>query len=135
MTNIVVLERTFEIPTVGERYILNAKQLRRFMVKVQPRIIRPQFGECWEWVGAQNGHGYSRFYLEKRNDKPFVAYAHIVSYQHFVGPVPPRWIVDHMCEVHSCVKPDHLEAITNQENLARAEEKHHWKRRNQYSKE
>lgn len=134
---VALLEREFGIPTEGDRYILSPSQLKRFLSpeKVRKQVVIPEYGECWQWVGAQNGKGYGRFYLEKRDGKPFIAYSHVTSYSHFVGPIPYRWVIDHMCGIHSCMRPDHLEAIPNQVNLRRADARRPWKRRNQYSKE
>jgi hypothetical protein len=42
-----------------------------------------------------------------------------LSYELFVGPIPPKYEVDHLCRVHECVKPVHLEAVTKAVNMAR----------------
>ena len=45
--------------------------------------------------------------------------AHRWSYEHFVGPIPDGLVIDHLCRVRHCVNPDHLEPVTNEENLRR----------------
>ena len=67
---------------------------------------------CWEWTGSISTQGYGRI---SENNRPL--YAHRVSYEMHKGPIPDGLVVDHICRVRSCVNPDHLQAITNSENL------------------
>ena len=70
---------------------------------------------CWLWFGACNPAGYGTLpYLGRGG------LAHRLSYQAFKGLVPPTLTVDHLCFVRSCINPDHLEAVTLQENSRRA---------------
>lgn len=44
--------------------------------------------------------------------------SHRASYQHFWGrDIPEGYVVNHLCENKSCINPDHLEAVTNGENI------------------
>lgn len=36
-----------------------------------------------------------------------------------MGEIPEGLVLDHLCRVHNCVNPQHLEPVTIQENLAR----------------
>lgn len=45
--------------------------------------------------------------------------AHVRAYEHFVGPVPEGMVVDHLCRVTLCCAPDHLEPVTQAENIRR----------------
>jgi hypothetical protein len=76
-------------------------------------IPEPMSG-CWLWVGTvvKSGYGHIRC-----GDK--VRGAHVVSYEHFVGPVPEGLHLDHLCRVRCCVNPQHLEAVTCKENIRR----------------
>lgn len=45
--------------------------------------------------------------------------AHRFSYQLYKGNIPKNLVIDHLCKNPSCVNPDHLEAVTNRENILR----------------
>jgi hypothetical protein len=69
---------------------------------------------CWEWTGAkQDAYG-----LFKPKDG-LVCRAHRASYEHYVGPIPFGYHIDHLCRNTMCVNPEHLEAVTAQENYRR----------------
>lgn len=82
--------------------------LKRFWVKVE------QTDNCWNWVSSKNLKGYGQFWY---NDKP--VYAHRFSYELFKGDIPKGMTLDHLCRNHSCVNPEHLEAVTSKENILR----------------
>ena len=67
-------------------------------------------GICWLWNGARDRHGYGR--TERTG-------AHRWVYEQLVGPIPKGLDLDHLCRVHECVNPDHLEPVTRQTNLLR----------------
>lgn len=45
--------------------------------------------------------------------------AHRVSFEHYKHPIPQGLTLDHLCRVTRCVNPDHLEPVTQRENLLR----------------
>lgn len=70
---------------------------------------------CWEWAGAVDRKtGYGKLSYEGR-----VTTAHRASYTALVGPIPQGLVVDHLCRNKVCVRPSHLEAVTNAENIRR----------------
>jgi len=71
--------------------------------------------DCWEWTGYRQSGGYGRLYLQGG-----VALAHRFSYGLLVGEIPQGLEIDHLCRNTSCVNPDHLEAVTHQENMMRS---------------
>jgi hypothetical protein len=74
----------------------------------------PHLGPCWLWTGADNKHGYGKFYL----DGHYLP-AHQVAYTWLVKPVPDGCELDHMCRVRACVNPAHLDPVTHLENVQR----------------
>ncbi len=83
----------------------------RFWSKVQ------KTDTCWLWTAALNGDGYGRFGGGDRK----VYQAHRWIYEQEVGPIPPGLTIDHLCRVHACVRPSHLEAVSRTENVLRGE--------------
>ncbi len=74
-------------------------------------------GGCWLWTGARaSGTGYAHFGLAGGRTLS----AHRFSYEHHIGPIPDGLVIDHLCRVRHCVNPDHLEAVTQAENVRRA---------------
>lgn len=68
---------------------------------------------CWLWT-ASKAEGYGLFWFDGRLVK-----AHRFAHELVNGEIPEGYEVDHLCEVRACVRPDHLEAVTKQENMRR----------------
>jgi hypothetical protein len=71
-------------------------------------------GECWMWIGKLNNRGYGAFYLDRR-----IVLAHRTIYAWAHGSVPEGLVVDHQCNTPACVRPSHLKAMTQLENVRR----------------
>ena len=69
---------------------------------------------CWDWVGHVNPKGYG--YSSSRAPH-YEAFAHRRVYAMTKGPIPPGLTLDHLCRNRLCVNPDHLEPVTNRENI------------------
>jgi hypothetical protein len=69
---------------------------------------------CWLWTGGVSPNGYG-----KTSGK----YAHRLSWEIHRGALPRirSMVVDHLCRNRLCVNPDHLELVTQQENINRGE--------------
>lgn len=93
----------------GQKANRRSPIIERFWSKVEPD------GSCWGWRGHRQPNGYGQFSENQR-----VIYAHRWAYEHFIGPIPAGLHIDHLCNNPSCVKPDHLEPVTQAENNRRA---------------
>lgn len=71
---------------------------------------------CWLWTGARKNTGYGAFAVWGRQVP-----AHRWAYQELIGPIPDGLQIDHLCRTRACVRPNHLESVTQQENLRRGE--------------
>jgi hypothetical protein len=89
--------------------------------------LRPDLGPCWVWDASTRDNGYGQFSLHGR-----MLGAHRLAYLFVNGTVPDDLQLDHLCHTHDpdctggetcehrrCVNPDHLEPVTQLENLAR----------------
>ena len=69
---------------------------------------------CWLWRGKCLASGYGYLSVEGQT-----TFAHRVSYEYHVGPIPEGLHIDHLCRVRNCVNPEHLEPVTHKENHRR----------------
>lgn len=75
-----------------------------------------EFDDCHLWTGAKDEDGYGKVRLPQGGTRG----AHIVAWEMATGQeLPPGWHVDHLCRIHACCNPDHLEAVPHAENVAR----------------
>jgi len=77
---------------------------------------RPDLGPCWLWTGCVDRDGYGQHKIRPRQYK-----AHQVVYEVvYACSKLPGYQYDHLCRVHRCVNPTHLEPVTPKENSERS---------------
>lgn len=67
---------------------------------------------CWEWSGKSKRGQYGGIYAE---GKLFTV--HRWAYRQFIGTIPPRLVVRHLCHNTRCCRPSHLAIGTQRDNL------------------
>lgn len=70
---------------------------------------------CWLWTGSTSSHPYGRITFEGKT-----WLAHRLSHLAFKGFLDDSLVIDHLCSVKVCVNPEHLEQVTQGENVLRA---------------
>lgn len=74
--------------------------------------------DCIEWTGSKFfTHGNWYGFLK---GKKFIL-AHRDAYEKAYGGIPAGLVLDHLCRNSLCINVDHLEAISNVENIMRGE--------------
>lgn len=84
--------------------------------------------ECWPWTGAIDKDGYPLGHVDGK-----IRRFHRAIYEHFVGPIPEGYTVDHDCHNRDagcpggrfdphrlCCNPAHLVARTSVDNAAQS---------------
>lgn len=82
--------------------------------RLQKRTLIDDQSGCWLWRGASYPSGYGQMTFFKQH----IA-AHRLSYMAHKGRIPMGLVLDHLCRARACVNPEHLEPVTQQENLSR----------------
>lgn len=91
-------------------------------------LVTKNDGGCW-MRPAEKAQGYSTFRTQVGRRQV----AHRWAYEHFVGPIPPGFELDHLCHTRdancpggktcphrACCNPAHLEPVTKEENNRRS---------------
>jgi hypothetical protein len=85
--------------------------------RIMARIQRTAAG-CWEWTGAKSA-GYGVIGRGRRSDGTMQT--HRAIWEWLCGPVPSDMQLDHLCRNRACCNPNHLEVVTQRENILRGD--------------
>ena len=115
---------------------LSSREAERFWL-----FVEEQPSGCWEWIGSRDvRHGYGHYPVCRARWSNLRA--HRVAWTLLRGPLPLDITIDHLCRNRACVNPDHLEPVTNRENILRGESptainarKTHCKRGHEFTEE
>lgn len=78
-------------------------------------------GDCLEWQGSVGNHGYGQIAVRTTDGDYRPQLVHRVAYEEAYGPIPAGLQVDHLCRNRICIRPGHLEAVTQRENILRSD--------------
>lgn len=112
--------RTCHVADDRRRRAKEPRQVRNFrsLTTAADRLLARAIGiiatGCWEWTGATARGGYGSQWWDGKLHR-----AHRLSYEVFVGPIPEGLTLDHLCRNKACIRPSHLEPVTNDENVKR----------------
>ena len=75
-------------------------------------MIKESSKGCWFWIGTKDQNGYGKMIFDHRS-----FYAHRLSYVIHKGKIPEGFEIHHTCKNTSCVRPEHLRALTKGEHV------------------
>ncbi len=76
---------------------------------------RPKLGRCWIWIGSISTDGYGKLNTKR---------AHRISFEIHKGKIPKGKLICHDCDNILCIRPSHIFAGTQKENVADMMAKH-----------
>ncbi len=81
---------------------------------VERRLLRKtnKTDSCWLWTGGCFSDGYGNIGTSQGARR-----AHRVSYELYVGTIPPGMRVMHSCDNPKCLNPSHLSLGTDADNM------------------
>lgn len=92
----------------------------RLMEKVEPE------GDCVVYVGKRRSRPTTHVRIGVQGAPGGKIGAHRIAWEHHNGPIPDGLIVRHKCDNPPCVKIEHLELGTHQDNFDDARNRGRW---------
>jgi hypothetical protein len=84
--------------------------LERLMDRTVLGRPHPELGTCWLFTGPADPYG--------RLGKGPERFVHRLGWKLLRGPIPDGMELHHLCGIHICWNPDHLQVVTHAQNLA-----------------
>ena len=85
-------------------------EIEKYML---PTVLKMESG-CWLWCGGIKA-GYGEIRKAGKSLR-----AHRVFYEVYRGKILSGSCIDHLCSEKHCVNPEHLEAVSREENTRRS---------------
>lgn len=82
--------------------------------------------DCMFWAGRTTPNGYGFIGVKNDEGKWTSAIVHRYIYKTTVKDIPKELVLDHLCRNRLCINTDHLEPVTNTENLNRGNRPNVW---------
>lgn len=70
---------------------------------------------CWNWKAGISASTYPIFWFDGKQ-----RLAHRIAYEITNGEISKGMVIDHLCSNRLCVRPDHLDPVTQRENIKRS---------------
>lgn len=77
---------------------------------------------CWLWPYGAMKKGCDSYGVTHISGK--TALVHRVAFRLLRGPIPDRFVIDHLCNTKRCCNPWHMRAVTNWEDTLRGDAAH-----------
>ena len=113
----------------------NAKSYPKFLPEPTAKTLRQMWPKikvpdgCWEWTGSCMESGYpNRISVVGADTKGSHSRPQRLMFSWFKYEIPEGFTVDHLCKNRKCVNPDHMEAVSHEENTSRGNKRSYCKR-------
>ena len=79
-------------------------------------------GGCWLWQGATDKKGYALCQVNRRRFRTAR-----LSFMAWIGPIPAKHDVHHVCQHRDCICPEHLRSLPHGKHMRKHSESGVWR--------